>query len=94
MFEDILQFIPDEHPHKPLRLGNLGNSLLGRCDRFGNVVDLESSISLFEGALQTTPDGHPDKPLWLNNLDSSLSSRYKRLGEIDFFFRGRTTIHT
>jgi hypothetical protein len=56
--------------------------LLTRYERFGNIADLERSISLFEDAVQVTPDSHPDKPLWLSSLGSSLSSRYKLFGDV------------
>jgi hypothetical protein len=60
-------------------LNNLGNSLLGRFERLGDLSDLNKSIMMKEDAVRLTPDGHPDKPARLNNLGNSLSGRFEQL---------------
>ena len=44
--EVVVQVTSDDHPNKPSWLGDLGVSLQTRYQRFGDVVDLERSISL------------------------------------------------
>ncbi|KAJ7851751.1 CHAT domain-containing protein [Mycena leptocephala] len=82
MLEDALQLIPDGHPHKPQWLTNLGNSLLGRFERLGDLSDINKSVLMKEDAIQLIPDGHPDKPSLLNNLGISLFRRFERLGDL------------
>jgi tetratricopeptide (TPR) repeat protein len=81
--EDAVQFTPDGHADKPARLNNLGNSLLTRFERLGEMEDIEKAISSHENAMQLTPDGHADKPCLLNNLGNSLLRRIERLGEME-----------
>jgi len=65
----------------PSRLNNLGNSLLGRFERTGDLADVANAISALQSAVQLTPNGHADKPSWLNNLGNSLLGRFKRTGD-------------
>ncbi|KAF8548943.1 hypothetical protein OG21DRAFT_1488962 [Imleria badia] len=53
-----------------------------RYQRFGDVTDLEKSISLLQDAVQSTPGDHPNKLSRLNNLGGSLLTRYNRFGDI------------
>jgi hypothetical protein len=62
-------------------LNNLGNSLLSRFERLGDLGDMNKSVLMFEHAVQLTPDGHPDKPSRLNNLGNSLLIHFERLGD-------------
>jgi hypothetical protein len=64
-------------------LNSLGNSLLTRFERLGDLGDLNKSVLRGEDAVYLTPDGHPDKPSWLNNLGNSLLTRFERLGDLD-----------
>ncbi|KAJ7887832.1 hypothetical protein B0H14DRAFT_2162065, partial [Mycena olivaceomarginata] len=64
------------------RLNNLGSSLLSRCERLGDLSDLNKSIMMKEDAVQLTPDGHPDKPGKSSNLGNSLFHRFERLSDL------------
>ena len=92
--EDAVQFTPEGHPDRLVRLNNLGDSLSSRYERFGDVVDLERSISLTEDAVQFTPDGHPNKPLRLNNLALSLLDRFQRSGDLSSSDLSRTILYS
>ncbi len=80
--EEAVRLTPDDHPHKPSWLNNLGLSLLGRFKRLGDLSDINKSVSVKEEAVRLTPDDHPHKALWLNNLGNSLLGRFKRLGDL------------
>jgi hypothetical protein len=82
VFEDAVRLTADGHPHKPSFLNNLGNSLLGRFKRLGDLSDITKSVSVFEEAVRLTPDGYLGKPSFLNNLGISLLGRFERLGEL------------
>jgi hypothetical protein len=82
MKEHAVQLTPDGHPDKPGWLNNLGNSLLSRFHRLGDLGDMNKSVLMKEHAVQLTPDGHPNKPGWLDSLGSSLLSRFQRLGDL------------
>ncbi|KAJ7921301.1 CHAT domain-containing protein [Mycena leptocephala] len=82
MKEDAVQLTPDGHPDKPSRLNNLGNSLLGRFKRLGDLSDINKSVLMLEDAVQLTPDGHLNKPSLLTNLGNSLLGRFDRLGDL------------
>ncbi|KAJ7921718.1 CHAT domain-containing protein [Mycena leptocephala] len=83
LFEAAVALTADGHPDKPSRLNNLGNSLLRRFERLGDLDDLNQSVFRFQAAVALTPDSHPTKPSWLNNLGSSLLSRFERLGDLE-----------
>ncbi|KAF8548944.1 hypothetical protein OG21DRAFT_1515722, partial [Imleria badia] len=72
----------DGHPKKPFWPNNLGQSLSIRYRRFGDVTELERSISLLESAGKLTPSGHPKKPFWFNNLAGTFITRYERFGDV------------
>ncbi|KAJ7440875.1 CHAT domain-containing protein [Mycena latifolia] len=81
MFKATVSLTPEGHPDKPSQLSNLGNCLLSSFEWFGNLTDLDESVSTARAAVTLTPEGHPDMCLWLNNLGNSLLTRFKRLGD-------------
>ncbi|KAJ7120017.1 CHAT domain-containing protein [Mycena epipterygia] len=83
MREGAVRLTPDGHPNTPSFLSNLGNSLLRRFERLGDLDDLNKSVSVREDAVRLTPDGHPDKPSLLSNLGYSLLTRFEWLGDLD-----------
>jgi hypothetical protein len=62
---------------------NLGNSLLIRFKRLGDLEDLNQSIQVFEETARLAPDSHPDMPYWLNNLGNSLFCQFEQLGDLE-----------
>jgi hypothetical protein len=95
--EDAVHLTPDGHTDTPSILNNLGNSLLKRFERLGDLEDLNKSVSIREDAVRLTPDGHPDKPLMLNNLGGSLLRRFERVGDLEDLnnsvLRGEDAVH-
>jgi tetratricopeptide (TPR) repeat protein len=63
-------------------LNSLGNSLLGRFERYGDLSDINKSVLICEDAVQLTSDGHPEKPSSLSNLGHSLLHRFEQLGDL------------
>ncbi|KAF8181727.1 TPR-like protein [Mycena galopus ATCC 62051] len=82
MAEEVVHLTPDSHPDKPKSLDNLGSSLLTRFKRFGELDDLNRSVSMREKAIHRAPDAHVDKPSMMNNLGNSLLIRFERLGDL------------
>lgn len=68
---------------KPSWLNSLGNSVLRRFVRLGDLSDLNKSVLILEDAVQLTPDGHPNLPSRLNDLGGLFSSRFDRLGNLN-----------
>ncbi|KAF8155198.1 CHAT domain-containing protein [Mycena galopus ATCC 62051] len=71
----------DHHPDRPSWLANLGASLLTRFQRFGELSDLDESISKQEEAVLLIRNGHSDRSGALNNLGISLQTRFERVGD-------------
>ncbi|KAI0083860.1 hypothetical protein BDY19DRAFT_1060770, partial [Irpex rosettiformis] len=61
-------------------LHNLGNALRTRFEDFGQMDDLEESITSCRRALELTPEGSPDFSSQLSNLGSALLTRYGSSG--------------
>ena len=80
--EDAVRLTPDGHADKPIRLSNLGISLLTRFECLGEIGDIERAISNLQDAVELTPDGHADRPTRLSNLGLSMRARFERLGEM------------
>jgi hypothetical protein len=79
LLEDVIHLTPEDHPDKPLVLGNFGNSLLARFERLGDLGDLDKSVSMLNDVVCLTPDGHPDKPSQLIHLGNTLMQRFQKL---------------
>ena len=43
---------------------NLGNALLNRFERTGDLVDLDPAIGRHRAATDAVPADHPSRPLW------------------------------
>jgi hypothetical protein len=80
--ESAIGLTLDNHPDKPSRLTNLGNCLLRRFERLGDLTDISQAVATFEAAVTLIPEGHPDKPALLNNLGTSLLRRFEQLGNL------------
>jgi hypothetical protein len=65
-----------------LHVNNLGNSLLTRFERLGELSDLEEAILRHRDTVDLTPDGHPDKLCRLNDLGNFFFTHFERLGEL------------
>ncbi|KAJ7850336.1 CHAT domain-containing protein [Mycena leptocephala] len=61
------------------RLNNLGNSLLRRFKRSGDLMDINQAVTKLQAAVELTEDGHPDMPSLLSNLGLSLQHRFDQL---------------
>ncbi|KAF7174324.1 hypothetical protein CNMCM6106_008548 [Aspergillus hiratsukae] len=71
---------PEDHPHRPALLHNLGIGLGDRYSRTRAMADLEESIRVAKEALSATPEGHPGRGQYLSNLGIHLGHRYSRTG--------------
>jgi hypothetical protein len=78
MSEEAVQLTPDSHRDKPSLLNNLGNSLLGRFKRLGNLSDINKSILMFEDTIRLTPDSHLDRHV-LGCIDFTSVSQIKAM---------------
>ncbi|KAH6881216.1 CHAT domain-containing protein [Coprinopsis sp. MPI-PUGE-AT-0042] len=76
------QLTPDGHADLPGCLNNLGNSILCRFERTGDLSDIAEAISAQRRAVQLTPEGHADLPGCLNNLGISFRRRFERTGDL------------
>ena len=65
-----------------MSLNSLAVDLSARCNRLGNMEDLDEAIVLYREALNLRPQGHPDRSMSLNNPANELSARYKQPGVI------------
>ncbi|KAJ7937990.1 CHAT domain-containing protein [Mycena leptocephala] len=81
MLEAAVALTPDGHSNKPSYYSHLGNSLLRRFERLGDLADLNQSVLSCKTAAKLTLDGHPAKPICYNNLGNSLLRRFERLGD-------------
>jgi hypothetical protein len=48
VIEEAVRLTADGHPDKPSILNNLGNSLLRRFERLGDLSDMNKSVSVKE----------------------------------------------
>ncbi|KAJ7483226.1 hypothetical protein FB451DRAFT_102346 [Mycena latifolia] len=77
-----VELTPDGRPDMPSLLGNLGNSLLTRFERLGDLTDLNESVTTLKVAVNLTPEGHPVAPSRPENLGNSLLRLFERLGDL------------
>ena len=80
--QQALHLTPDDDPHQPMHLHNLGHSFQSRFERLGDLVNLDEAITAQRQAVRLTPDDHPDRPEFLDSLGGSLFSRFERLGNL------------
>jgi tetratricopeptide (TPR) repeat protein len=77
-----VELTPDDHPRNPRHLSNLGNLLLTRFERYGEVSDIDGAIRFQKDSVRLMPDGHPDKRNCLDNLGNTLLTRFERFSEM------------
>ncbi|KAG8754426.1 hypothetical protein FRC14_005090 [Serendipita sp. 396] len=81
--QEAVNLAEDDCPDKASLLNELGNSLVTRFERLGNLDDIDHAIENHQEAVNITPDNHSDKPDFLNDLGTSLFSRFQRLENLD-----------
>ena len=83
MLREAVDLTPDSHPYKARRLQTLGVSFLARFKRFGQLNDLEDTVSRQRKAVDLAPDDHPSKPWYLESLGRCFQLRFERLGQLN-----------
>ncbi|KAF8752336.1 TPR-like protein [Rhizoctonia solani] len=78
-----VELTPDNHPHLPQRLANLGVDYGNRFQRTGDMNDLAKSMEYSSRAVELTPDNHPHLPQRLASLGVGYSERFKRTGDMN-----------
>ncbi|OCB88694.1 hypothetical protein A7U60_g4168 [Sanghuangporus baumii] len=64
----VLELLPESHPKRPLKLGDLASSLRTRFGLGGRMEDLDESITLERNAPVLQPEGHPAHSVLLADL--------------------------
>jgi hypothetical protein len=54
MYRDAVNLTPHGHPNKPIHLNNIGDCLVTRFERLGELSDLEDAISTLRDAIDLT----------------------------------------
>ncbi|VDB91747.1 unnamed protein product [Peniophora sp. CBMAI 1063] len=75
-----MQSIPQPAVDEAEQLARRGMELYERFDRYGDIQDIEDSITKLHLVNELTPIPHPQKPLRLESLGISLRARYLRMG--------------
>jgi tetratricopeptide (TPR) repeat protein len=78
--ERAVAAIPDDHPDKPLRQGDLVGSYNIRFERTGDLADVERAIEAGRRAVAALPDDHPALRPSLSNLGIAYQSRFEHFG--------------
>ncbi|KZP19143.1 hypothetical protein FIBSPDRAFT_828515 [Athelia psychrophila] len=78
---DVHHRYPGHHA-RAISLSDLGNELLTRFERLGQMADLEQGIIYQRAVLELCPPGHPSRSISLNNLANPLLTRFEQLGQM------------
>jgi tetratricopeptide (TPR) repeat protein len=73
---------PAGRPRSAVMLANLGNALLARFERTGDLADLDEAVNAGRAAVSAVSEGDPDGDLALSSLGNILQTRYERTGRL------------
>jgi hypothetical protein len=79
---------PPEAVERPVRLNNLGISLIERAEANDDPADIDHAIEGLQEAVARTESSAPQRPTWLKNLGNALAARWRRSGRQDDLQRG------
>ncbi|KAF5326423.1 hypothetical protein D9611_001044 [Ephemerocybe angulata] len=79
--QEAVKLTPEGNEDLPLRLNNLGCTLMYRFEQTRDLLDIAGSISIHQRAVQLTPEGDADLAARLHSLGNSLLSRFERTGD-------------
>ncbi|KAM5345797.1 hypothetical protein ACJ41O_011658 [Fusarium nematophilum] len=74
--------LPEDHPHRPPLLNNLGTRLSERFQRTASMNDLNRAIEVAEIAIAGMTKGNPHRPIALGNLGCHLGARFELVGSL------------
>jgi len=81
-YEQALELASEDHPDRPVLLGNLGDTLLLFGRRAGDRGALEQAIDYYNQILDLIPEDHPSYSILLGNIGVTLASLYKHTGDL------------